>query len=95
MSRPRALIAVAFALVALALTFAACGGDDEKATTNPAPSEPPSKGTTSPGTGGLPPQLVKCYADKGYEVDSPTDIHSAPPQVVQECFAALHQGGPP
>jgi hypothetical protein len=92
--RPLAHIAVASALVALVLTLAACGGDDEKATTNPAPSDAPSKGAT-PSAGALPPQLVECYADKGYKIESPTDIHSAPPEVVQECFGALHQGGPP
>jgi hypothetical protein len=91
--RPRAVSAVALTLVALALTLAACGGGDEGETTSPAPSEAPSDGATAPSAGALPQELVECYADKGYKIESPADIHSAPPQVVQECFAALHQGG--
>jgi hypothetical protein len=92
--RPRAVIAVALALVALALILAACGGDDdEEATTSPAPSEAPSGGAEPPSPGALPPELVKCYAKRGYKIESPGDIHSAPPRVVQECFRALHQGG--
>ena len=91
----RALIAVVLAFVALALVLTACGGDDdEEATTRPAPAEAPSgEPAPSPSPGGLPPQLLECFADKGYEVTSPTEIHSAPPQVVQECFGLLHQGG--
>jgi hypothetical protein len=92
--RCRALIALAIALVALALTLAACGGSDNgERNTNPAPSGAPSEGGTSPSPGALPPELVKCYADKGYKIESPAEIHSAPPEVVQECFAVLHQGG--
>jgi hypothetical protein len=94
--RPRALIVIALALVALALVLAACGGGDDgetKTTTSPAPSESPSGGATPPSSGALPPQLVDCFADKGFDIESSADIHSAPPQVVQECFGALHQGG--
>jgi hypothetical protein len=36
---------------------------------------------------------VECFADRGFNLTSPTEIHSAPPQVVEECFGALHQGG--
>jgi hypothetical protein len=92
--RPRAVIAVALVLVALALMLAACGGsDDEEPTTSPAPSEAPSGEAAPPSPGALPPELLECFADKGYEIESPAEIHSAPPQVVQECFGALHQGG--
>jgi hypothetical protein len=92
--RSRPLIALVLALSVLALT--ACGGgDDGQTNTSPAPSEAPEKGTTSPGAGGLPPALLDCFADKGYKVESPSEIHSAPPQVVQECFGVLHQGGGP
>jgi hypothetical protein len=90
----RALIPLALTLVALAL--AACGGDgdgDGDATTSPAPSEAPSGGTTAPSPGQLPPQLVECFAKRGYKVESPADVHSAPPEVAQECFGALHEGG--
>jgi hypothetical protein len=92
--RVRAVIALALTLVAVVLVLAACGGDDDEETaTSPAPTESPSGGATAPSLGALPPELVECYADKGYEIESPTDIHSAPPQVVQECFGVLHQGG--
>jgi hypothetical protein len=91
--RARAAIAVALALVALALIFAACGGDEEETTTNPAPPEAPSEAATPPSAGALPPELVECFADQGFDVESPAEIHSAPQQVVQECFGALHQGG--
>jgi hypothetical protein len=92
--RLRAVIALGLAVVALALMLAACGGDDDgEPNTSPAPSETPSESTTPPSPGGLPPELVECYADKGYDVESPADIHSAPPEVVQECFQSLHGGG--
>ena len=95
MRRPRAVSAIALALVALALMLAACGGgdDDEEATTSPAPTEAPSEGAAPPSPGALPPELVECMADQGFDIESPTEIHSAPQQVVQECFGALHQGG--
>jgi hypothetical protein len=92
-TRHRAVIAVALALVTIALVLAACSGDDDEEATSPAPSEPPSGGSTPPRPSALPPELVQCFADKGFELESPTEIHSAPPQVVQECFGALHQGG--
>jgi hypothetical protein len=87
--RPRALIATA--PVALALMLAACGGGS-----NPPPSngaEAPGEGATPSSPGALPPEFLECMADQGFEVSSADDIHSAPPQVVQECFGALHQGG--
>jgi hypothetical protein len=97
-------MALVLALVALALVLGACGGGDDEdatttspapATTTPSPSDGPSQGPTSPGAGQLPPELVECFADKGVEVESPAEIHSAPPEVVQECFSALHGGGGP
>jgi hypothetical protein len=91
--RSRATIALVLALLVLALTLAACGGDNGETKTSPAPSGPQNKGATSPGAGALPPQLLECFADKGYKLESPGEIHSAPPQVVQECFGVLHQGG--
>jgi hypothetical protein len=94
------MVAVALALVALALLLSSClGGDDEENDgTAPASEAPLGDGrdsTTPPSPSGLPPVLLECFADKGYEIASPTEIHSAPPQVVQECFGALHQGGAP
>ena len=70
-------------LLALALTLAACGGGDDEA---------PSRGTTSPSPGGLPPSLVECFADEGFDIESGDEIHSAPPQVVETCFNELHEG---
>jgi hypothetical protein len=86
----------AIAVVALALFPAACGGGDEEepttTTTPPAPAAP-SGGANAPNPSALPPQLLKCFADAGYEITSPAEIHSAPPEVVQECFGSLHGGG--
>ena len=90
----RAVSAVAVALVALALLLGGClGGDDEDATNSPAPAAAPDGDAAPPSPSGLPPQLLECFADRGFDLKSPTEIHSAPPQVVEECFAALHQGG--
>lgn len=78
---------VALALVALAVIVAAYGGGEgEEAPTRTAPPSAP---------GSLPPEFVKCMADRGYEVESPADIHAAPQQVLQACFEALHQGDGP
>jgi hypothetical protein len=90
--------AIAIAVV-LAPLVAACGGgddgDDDKATDPPASQTPFGGGdSTPPATPGrLPPEFVKCMADRGIDVKSSADIHSAPPQVLQACFGALHQGG--
>lgn len=94
MTRPRAVTAVAAVLTAL--TLAACNGDDEKkATTSPAPPvEAPGGGATPPGDPGqLPAEFKECMAKQGYDVKSSADIHSAPPEVLQTCFGALHEGG--
>jgi hypothetical protein len=94
--RLRGLVAVASVLLALALVLAACGGgDQEETTTSPAPSPgvAPPGGDGTPSPGALPPALVQCFADRGFPLESPTEIHSAPPQVVQACFGLLHQGG--
>lgn len=86
-------------VVALALVVGACrGGDDrdENARTSPPRSQAPDggEGGTPPASPGqLPPEFVKCMAEKGFDVTSSADIHSAPPQVLQACFGALHQGG--
>lgn len=93
MMRIRSLVALSLALVVLAL--AACGGGDDEdgdAATSPAPSEAPSGGATPPSPGALPPEIGECLADQGFEVE-PSELHSVPPQVLNECFAELHQGG--
>jgi hypothetical protein len=80
----RALKAARLALIAFALILGACGGggDDDDA---------PSGGTTPPDPGALPPELFECFADEGFEIESPNEIHTAPPQVVEECFKVLHE----
>ena len=91
---PRPGTSVAPGLAALALALGACGGDDEEeATTTPPPAEAPSGGTAPPNTGGLPPGIAECLAEQGVELESPADLHSAPPEVLRACFEALHQGG--
>jgi hypothetical protein len=91
MSR-RALSAVA--LVVLALVLGAClGSDDEEPTPSPPPAESRNGDAAPPSPSGVPPELLECFADRGYDLKSPAEIHSAPPQVVQECFGLLHQGG--
>lgn len=86
-----ALLVAAILVVAIA---GALGGDEERPTASPAPSKAPAgRAAPSGSPGALPPQLVKCFADQGFDVSSPAEIHSAPPQVVQECFGALHRGG--
>jgi len=70
------------------LALAGCGGgDDDETTTAPPPRPAPSGGTPpSSGPGALPPGFAECMAKQGYEIKSSADIHSAPPQVLQECF---------
>jgi hypothetical protein len=103
MKGPRTVIAVGLALVVLVAIVVgsialAGGGDDEanKETSPPASEAPLGDGGGSPAPpspSALPPELLQCFADKGYAIESPAEIHSAPPEVVQECFGALHQGG--
>jgi hypothetical protein len=101
--RPRAVIAVPLALVVLVAIvlggIAVAGGGDNETSTNPAPRDgvqSPTEPTPSPGDpSSLPPEFVRCMADQGFDVDTPDDIHAAPPQVLQTCFGALHQGGGP
>ncbi len=82
----RTTIAFALSLVALVLVLAACGG-----------SEKSPNGATTPGSaaGTLPPAFLECMAEQGFEVESSGDIHAAPPQALQVCFATLHEGSGP
>jgi hypothetical protein len=88
---PRLVIAIALAIVALGL--AACGGGDDDQTTTAAPAEAPGASGDAPPVGALPPEVAECFSDRGYEIESPDAIHSAPQQVIQACFGALHEGG--
>jgi hypothetical protein len=96
MRRPRGFIAVALAL--LALTLAGCGGgDDDDATATPAaPDSVEAPERTAPPAGApgeLPPEFVKCMAERGFDIATSAEIHSAPPDVLQVCFQSLHSGG--
>lgn len=93
MRRWRAVTTVVAPLVAIAI--AACGGgDDEEVRTSSAPTQAPSEREAPPGAGGLqlPPGIAECVADQGFDVD-PSELHSVPPEVLNKCFSALHQGG--
>jgi hypothetical protein len=85
-------LTIGAALVGLALS--SCSGDDEGASTTPTrPNEveTPSGGAAPPsGPGQLPPEVLECMAEQGFEVRSSADIHSAPPQVLQACFGSIH-----
>lgn len=82
--------------VMIGLVLSSCGGDDEKAIATPAPRdtvETPSESAPPPSAAGaLPLEFLECMADQGFDISS-SDIHSAPPQVLQACFGSLHQGG--
>jgi hypothetical protein len=80
-------------LVALvALGMAGCGGGDDQAPRDrvEAPGETTRETTEAPES--LPPEFVKCMAERGYQIESSADIHSAPADVVQACFQAAHEG---
>lgn len=96
--RPRTVISVAVALVVvLAIVvggLAIAGDDGEEATTGSPPPAP--SGSGAPSQGALPPGIAECLAERGFEIESPDELHSAAPQeVIDECFNALHQGGGP
>jgi hypothetical protein len=85
--RVRTLIALAVVLLMLAFALAACGGSDDTSTTTTTAGAPNGDAAPPSSLGALPPGFVQCMADKGFGVDSPDDIHSAPPEVLQACFA--------
>jgi hypothetical protein len=77
----------------VALGIAGCGGgngDDRPRDRVEAPGETTRDTTGAPDA--LPPEFVKCMAERGYQIESSADIHSAPANVVQACFEAAHQG---
>jgi hypothetical protein len=93
MRRLRAVIAIALALIAVVVGLAAlAGGDGEDTTTGPASRRTTTDNATPPNAPGtLPPEFVDCMAEQGFDVDSPDEIHSAPPQALQACLGSLHQ----
>jgi hypothetical protein len=89
MKRAAALAAILITVL-LASLVAGCGGDDESTTTSaPAPQGPLGGGAPA-STQELPPEFVRCMAERGYDVSSSDDMHSAPPAALQVCFGALH-----
>jgi hypothetical protein len=93
-----ALVAV-IAIVVVAIAVAG-GGDDGESTTSPAPAAAPSDGAIPPDVSSqLPPGIAECLADQGVEIPEGASLQeifhggAVPPQVLNECFSALHQGG--
>jgi hypothetical protein len=81
--------------VVIGLALSSCGGDDEKETARPAPTDTPAAPSESaPAPSGLPPEFLQCMADNGYDVEQGADIHSAPMELLQRCFGSLHGGTP-
>jgi hypothetical protein len=74
-------------ILGIGLALSSCGGGDDKETARPAP-------TATPGESALPAEFLQCMADNGYDVEQGADIHSAPMELLQECFGALHGGTP-
>ena len=91
------LVSAIVAALALAAVIAACSGDDSDDSPQPKPpaadAPPDSGGATPPSADQLPPEFMKCMADQGFPIESPDQIHSAPRQILQACFGALHGGG--
>jgi hypothetical protein len=91
MSRSLALgaAAAALVLVVVAVLLLGSGGDDgssSDASSSNAVETPEAVAPPPAEVGGLPPGFVECMAEQGYEISSQTDIHSAPPDVLQMCF---------
>jgi hypothetical protein len=89
--------AAILAVVALAPVVPACSGDDntsDEPKKSPPASDSPSGGggASPPSAGQLPPEFTRCMTDNGFPIESPDEIHSAPQQVLQECFGSLHGG---
>lgn len=97
MTRLRIVITLGVALVAVALTLAACGGEDDdgqETRTTPTPAaEAPSGGPVAPSLSQFPPEFLQCLEDQGIDLESVTDvsavIHSSG---ADRCFDELHGG---
>jgi hypothetical protein len=91
------LVAV-IAVVLVGIAVAGGGGDDE-AGSGPAPAAAPSGGAPPADVASqLPPGIAECLADQGVDLEG-ADVNeifhggAVPPQVLNACFQALHQGG--
>jgi hypothetical protein len=98
--RPRTLIASSLGLIVLvamiAVGIALAGSDDDDTTATPPPGDAVETPTATPTPGapaGLPPEFFDCLADQGVVIESPDEIHSVSPEVLQACFGSLHGGG--
>jgi hypothetical protein len=91
--RPRTVIAVALAMIAIiAGAIALAGGDGDDTSTSPASNESTTRRDSPPSaTNALPPEFVDCMAEQGFNIDSLDEMHSAPPQALQACVGSLHQ----
>jgi hypothetical protein len=86
---------VTIGAMVIGLALSSCGGDGEKPATSPAPTDTAeAPAASAPAPGALPPEFLKCMADRGVDVEQGADIHSAPQQVLEACFGALHGGAP-
>jgi hypothetical protein len=94
-----ALVAV-IAIVVISIAIAGGGGDDGESSTSPAPAAAPSDGAVPPGVASqLPPGIAECLADQGVDIPEGASLNeifhggAVPPEVLNACFDALHQGG--
>jgi hypothetical protein len=91
--RPRTVIAVALALIAIvAGAIVLAGGDGDDTSRNSASDESTTERASPPtAPSALPPEFVECMAEQGFDIDSVDEMHSAPPQALQACIGSLHQ----
>ena len=102
----RTAISIAVALVAViaivvgAIAVAGGGGDDGKSNTSPPPAAAPRDGAIPPDVASqLPPGIAECLDDQGVDIPEGASLQeifhggAVPPEVLDQCFSALHQGG--
>jgi hypothetical protein len=106
MRRSRVLLSVALALVvviAIVVVGIAAGGgsgDDGGSRTTAEPAAAPSDGAVPPDVASqLPPGFGECLTDQGVVIPEDATVNdifhggAVPPEVVNQCFQSLHQGG--
>jgi hypothetical protein len=94
-----ALVAV-IAMVVVGIAVAGGGGDDGESSTSAAPAAAPSDAAAPPGVASqLPPGFAECLADQGVAIPEGAGLNevfhggAVPPEVLNQCFQRLHQGG--